>query len=92
MKRNPVSVVTLLMIVALGGVPTSAQKKRLTPEETIRAADQQWLKVFAARDLEKSAGFCTDDGSVLAPMLRLQPAMTKSRSCFQASSHFPISR
>jgi ketosteroid isomerase-like protein len=67
MKRILLNVVIALMVVTLGGAQTSAQRKRLAPEETIRAADQQWLRVFAAKDLEKSAGFCTVDGSVLAP-------------------------
>ena len=67
MKRSLINAVICVMIIALQAVQASAQKKHVTPEETIRAADQQWLKVFAAKDIEKSAAFCAVDGSVLAP-------------------------
>jgi ketosteroid isomerase-like protein len=67
MIRRLVSVVIVLMVLAIGGAQASAQKTRSTPEDAILAADQQWLKVFAAKDLEKSVAFCADDGSVLAP-------------------------
>lgn len=67
MKRILLSGVVPLMILMLGVAQAAAQKKSLTPEQSIRAADQQWLKVFAAKDIEKSAMFCTADGSVLAP-------------------------
>ena len=33
----------------------------------IRKADQDWLRVFAAKDLAKSVDFVMADGSVLAP-------------------------
>jgi len=37
----------------------------MTAEDEIRAADQAWLKAFAARDLEKSLSFCAADCEVL---------------------------
>lgn len=64
MRRILMVVLTLTMI---GLAQASAQKKSVSPEKSIRDADQQWLKVFAAKDLEKSKAFCTADGSVLAP-------------------------
>lgn len=33
----------------------------------LRAADQEWLRVFAAKDLERSVAMCLESGSVLAP-------------------------
>ena len=67
MRRLFTAVVMMLTLLMLGSVQASAQKKSVSPEKAIRDADQQWLKVFAAKDLEKSAMFCTADGSVLAP-------------------------
>ena len=67
MKNYLVSIFLVLTIFALG-VEVSAQKKtKPTPADAVRAADQDWLKVFAAKDLEKSVAFCTGDASVLAP-------------------------
>lgn len=38
-----------------------------TATDAIRKADQDWLRVFAAKDLPKSVDFVLADGSVLAP-------------------------
>jgi ketosteroid isomerase-like protein len=35
--------------------------------DAIRSADQGWLKVFAAKNLEKSVAFLDESGAVLAP-------------------------
>ncbi|HZT60792.1 MAG TPA: DUF4440 domain-containing protein [Pyrinomonadaceae bacterium] len=67
MRRNSASVVVALLALAFGSIQAPAQKARTSPEDAIRAADQQWLKVFAGKDLEKSVAFCAEDGSVLAP-------------------------
>jgi uncharacterized protein (TIGR02246 family) len=37
----------------------------MAAEDEIRAADQAWLKAFAARDLERSLQFCADDCEVM---------------------------
>jgi len=37
----------------------------MTAEDEIRAADQQWLKAFAAGDLDAALGFCAPDCAVL---------------------------
>lgn len=66
MKFKP-SAVLLLLVLSLASFPTPAQKRPTTPEDALRAADQQWMKVFAAKDLEKSVAFCADDGSILSP-------------------------
>ena len=39
----------------------------MTAEDEIRAADREWLKAFAAGDLEGSLAFCADDCTVLPP-------------------------
>lgn len=36
-------------------------------QDAVLAADAAWLKVYAAKDLEKSVAFCDDEGSMLAP-------------------------
>ena len=36
-------------------------------EAAIRVADQDWLRVFAAKDMAKSVDACAEDGQVLAP-------------------------
>jgi ketosteroid isomerase-like protein len=33
----------------------------------VRAADAAWLKVYSAKDLEKSVAFCDEQGSMMAP-------------------------
>jgi ketosteroid isomerase-like protein len=36
-------------------------------EDAILAADAAWLRVYAAKDLDKSVAFCDDEGSMLVP-------------------------
>src|SRR5215831_20967380 len=36
-------------------------------QQAIRAADLEWARVFAARDLDRSVAVCTPDAAVLAP-------------------------
>ena len=45
----------------------AAPKKHVDAAAAIRAADQEWARVFAAKDLERSVGVCAEKGSVLAP-------------------------
>jgi ketosteroid isomerase-like protein len=35
-------------------------------EHAVLAADAAWLKVYAAKDLDKAVAFCDDEGSMLA--------------------------
>ena len=55
-------IICLCVLFACGAV-THGQ----TTRNAIRKADQDWLKVFAAKDLAKSVDFVLEDGSVLAP-------------------------
>jgi ketosteroid isomerase-like protein len=94
MMRSLVSIIIVLTVLTLGSVQAVAQKSKPTPEEAIRAADQQWLRVFAAKDLEKSVAFCADDGSVLAPNAPIatgKEAIGKLFSGFFALPSFNIS-
>ena len=45
----------------------AADAKPTGPVAAIRAADQEWNRVFAAKDLEKSVAACSDSAAVLAP-------------------------
>lgn len=44
-----------------------AGKSRTKGADAVRAADDAWMKVFAAKDLDKSVAFCDEKGAVLAP-------------------------
>lgn len=67
MKGRLVGLVSVLLFLAFCCAEVSAQKSKKPAADAVRDADQQWLKVFAAGDVEKSVAFCTEDGSVLAP-------------------------
>lgn len=63
-KRS--SILILLMVAsALASAQTS--RHATNPRDAIRKADQDWLRVFAAKDLTKSVDFVIAGGSVLAP-------------------------
>lgn len=64
MRSNLNFVLVSLVLLVLCAATGSAQK---TAQDAVRATDQAWLKVFAAKDLKKSVDFCLADGSVLAP-------------------------
>jgi uncharacterized protein (TIGR02246 family) len=55
------------LLALSAGADTSAGRTPPSPADAVRAADQEWMKVFAAKDLDKSVAFCAEDGSVLAP-------------------------
>jgi uncharacterized protein (TIGR02246 family) len=45
-----------------------AKKKRShKPADAVRAADAAWLKAYQAKDVEKSAAFFGEEGSMLVP-------------------------
>jgi ketosteroid isomerase-like protein len=83
------SIISLLIILTVGMVPSSAQKARSKTEDAVRAADQEWLRVFAAKDLEKSVAFCTDDGSVLAPNVPIATGKEAIRKLFSGFFALP---
>lgn len=94
MKRSLVNVVFVLLVTTFAVPQAFGQKAHTSLEEAIRTADQQWLKVFAAGDLEKSVEFCTDDGSILGPNQPIatgKEAIKKSFSAFFGIPGFKIS-
>ena len=56
-----------IIISVLFGLALAAVASAQTAADAIRKADQDWLRVFAAKDLPKSVNFVLPDGSVLAP-------------------------
>jgi ketosteroid isomerase-like protein len=57
----------LFPLLFASGALAAAQTKPTGPVAAIRAADQEWNRVFGAKDLEKSVAACSDSASVLAP-------------------------
>ena len=55
-----------LLILAFGFRPALSQAASGKADQ-IRDADQAWMRVFAAKDLEKSLAACAPDAAVLAP-------------------------
>lgn len=83
-----------LLSIGLAASTSVAQSKRPSGEDALRAADQQWLKVFAAKDLETSVGMCANDGSVLAPNAPIATGPTAIKTLFAgffSLSEFKIS-
>lgn len=67
MKASLIRCAVALLLLSFGAIQSTAQKKRPTPADAIRTADEQWERVFSAKDIERSVAFCDDKGSVLAP-------------------------
>ena len=66
MRRIATSLVALTILL-MAAMPSSAQKKLSAAENAIRAADQEWARVFGVKDLKGSLEFCADDASFMAP-------------------------
>ena len=67
MKTNLIRYAAVVLIMIAGAIQSPSQNKPRSASDAIRAADEQWMRVFSAKDLERSVAFCTKDGSVLAP-------------------------
>jgi ketosteroid isomerase-like protein len=56
-----------LMVLGVGvGAVASAQTAE-SGADGVRAADAAWLKVYSAKDLDKSVAFFDDQGSMMSP-------------------------
>ena len=55
------------LVFLIAGSTAFGQASRNAQEDAVLAADTAWLKVYAAKDLEKSVAFFDDEGSMLAP-------------------------
>lgn len=59
-----------------------------TPNDAVRAADQEWMRAFSARDLVKTSAMCAKDASVLSPNAPLPPGRKPPVSCLARSIAF----
>jgi ketosteroid isomerase-like protein len=90
--RISILLVACLMVV-LWDTSATADLKRKNPAGALQAADQEWLTVFSAKDMEKSLAFCDPSGSVLAPNAPIaegREAIAKLFSGFFALPNFKI--
>lgn len=66
MKR--IFTILALLMVGLTGISSApAQKGNSAGAKAIDAADRDWARVFAAKDLKRSVDACADNASVLGP-------------------------
>lgn len=59
----PAAGVVFLLLNALAAPAQSAK----SASDALRGADEAWMKVFSAKDVEKSVAFCEEKGAVLSP-------------------------
>jgi ketosteroid isomerase-like protein len=89
MNRRQVCAV-LIVVLLVAGAARASDKKSV---DSLLAADAGWMKVFSAKDLDKSVGYCEQDGSVLgpnAPIATGREAITKMFSGFFALPNLDI--
>ena len=56
-----------ILVVCIALVPITLAFAAGASENAVRDADEQWSKVAAAKDLDKTVSFYADDGVVLPP-------------------------
>src|SRR6202041_1796497 len=57
----------LAVVLIASGCESTPKDPRAADETTIRALDAQWAKSAAAKDLDATVGYYSDDASLLAP-------------------------
>jgi uncharacterized protein (TIGR02246 family) len=57
----------LALVLIASGCGSTPKDTRAADETTIRALDAQWAKSAAAKDLDATVGYYSDDASLLAP-------------------------
>lgn len=60
--------------------------------DAVRAADQEWARVFAAKDLALSVAACAPDAAVLAPNAPIATGRDEIRQLFQGFFALPALR
>jgi ketosteroid isomerase-like protein len=66
MTRRVQSIAFIIGLVLLSTIALLASKTS-NEEAELRSADQAWMKVFSARNLDQAMAFMAPQGSVLAP-------------------------
>jgi ketosteroid isomerase-like protein len=67
MKKRHSAVLAVCFAVLVFSPLTVVGKSRMNGADAVRAADDAWMKVFSAKDLDKSVAFCDEKGAVLSP-------------------------
>jgi ketosteroid isomerase-like protein len=86
MKLHQAAILAVCFAVLLLS-PSTVAGKRLNGADALRATDEAWMRVFSAKDVDKSVSFCDEKGAVLAPNAPIaegRPAIAKSFSGFFA--------
>jgi ketosteroid isomerase-like protein len=76
---------SICFLVFFFNTSIAAGKRPMTPTDAVRAADEEWMKVSSAKDIDKSVAFCDEKGAVLspnAPIAEGRQAIAKSFSGF----------
>jgi ketosteroid isomerase-like protein len=92
--RRSTSPVLTAGLAVLFLVPSLSLAQSSKAADAVRAADQEWMKVFAAKNLEKSVAFCDETGAVLganAPIANGREAISKLFAGFFALQNLKIS-
>jgi ketosteroid isomerase-like protein len=84
--RAPISILAVLLLASF---QAAAQTKASAAEASIREADQQWLKVFAAKDLDKSVAYCVDDASAMSQNTPIATGKEAIRNLFSGFFALP---
>ena len=79
----------LLAAVSFVGPAASAAEDASTNTDAIRAADEQWERVFAAKNLDASVEMCAPDGAVLAPNAPAAMGRDSIRKLFESFFAIP---
>lgn len=90
--RNAVVIAAAVIVLFFNALAAAGQKPK-NASEAVRAADEAWMKVFSAKDLEKSVAFCEENGAVLAPNAPIaqgRQAISKSFAGFFALPNLKI--
>jgi ketosteroid isomerase-like protein len=94
MKRYQSLVLVACLAVVYLDASISVGQDGTKAVDAVRAADQEWMKVFAAKNLEKSVAFCDESGAVLssnAPAANGRDAIAKLFSGFFQLANLKIS-
>jgi uncharacterized protein (TIGR02246 family) len=65
--RAAAGVTCFALVIIASGCGSTPKDTRAADETTIRALDAQWAKSAAAKDLDATVGYYSDDASLLAP-------------------------
>jgi len=57
----------MMGLIVLGADTVASAQNADTAADDVRAADAAWLKVYSAKDLNKSVAFFDEQGSMLSP-------------------------